>query len=284
MSLAFGTGMFSASELAFTGRRVSGVSEVASQAAIDPGSFSWRARVAEGGASDRLAGATYVSPYGRFEAGLQQTGGRATAFVQATGALALADGSLFATRRIDGAFAVVEAGAPGVPVLFENRSAGKTGRGGRLLIPDLLPYQVNRIAFDSRFLPLDRHVEKEEFTIIPRRGSGATVRLPAVRPTHAALVTFVDAAGQPLQAGLDGRMAGSSVEFTVGYDGDAYISGLKQENRAFIGDPTGRRCEAAFRFEAKADDQVRLGPVRCLPLNIAANEQGRTLASADFPR
>jgi outer membrane usher protein len=282
LSLALGPRLFSASELALTGRRLSGVSEMASQSSGEPGSFSWRTRVAEGELSDRLAGVTYVSPFGRVEAGLQQTGGRATAFVQAAGALALADGNLFASRRVDGAFAIVDAGAPDVPVLFENRSVGRTGRGGRLLIPDLLPYQSNRIAFDSRFLPLDQHVEKEEFLVVPRRGAGATVRLPVARGSSAALITFVDGSGRPLRPGAGGRIQGIGTDFMIGYDGESYVPDLSPENVVIIEDSNGRRCEATFRFSPKANNQVRLGPVACLPLQMARGEPDGRRASADL--
>jgi outer membrane usher protein len=200
------------------------VSEVSSRSGNEPGSFSWRTRIAEGaGAGERLASASYVTPHARIEAGLQHTQGRATAFAQATGALAVASGGVFASRRIDGAFAVVEAGAPGVPVLFENRPVGKTGRNGRLLIPDLLPYQVNKVALDTRFLPLDRHVEQQDYAVVPRRGSGATVKLAAARISNVALVTFVESDGQPLAVGSVGRLEGGSTDFVVGYDGEAYV-------------------------------------------------------------
>jgi NAD(P)-dependent dehydrogenase (short-subunit alcohol dehydrogenase family) len=60
--------------------------------------------------------------------------GRAAALLfAAEGAAVVAGGGVFLGNRIDDSFAVVDAGAPGVAVDYENRFAGKTDSSGKLL-------------------------------------------------------------------------------------------------------------------------------------------------------
>ena len=53
---------------------------------------------------------------------------------------------MFATNRIDDAFAVVDVGAADVDVQFQNRPVGKTNRAGFLIVPDLKSYEPNTVS------------------------------------------------------------------------------------------------------------------------------------------
>jgi outer membrane usher protein FimD/PapC len=50
--------------------------------------------------------------------------------------------------------------------------------------------------------------------------------------------------------------------FVVGYDGRAYVKGLRATNSIVVGDG-GSECRASFPFTPKKNSQVVIGPVVC---------------------
>lgn len=269
LSLPLGRGVYASSEVRSDSGGVSAVAEAASRGAESPGDFGWRVRVGEGQVSDHLLAATYMSSLGRAEAGLQQLNGRATGYGQFAGGFAYVAGQPFLSRRLDGPFAVVDAGAKGLPVRYENRLIGKTGRNGRLLVPNLVAYQPNRISIDPTYLPLDQDVAEDTAMVSPRTGAAALVRL-GWTTSSSALLSLIDSEGRPIEAGAEGRLEGGGGEdFFVGYDGEAYVSGLSAHNTVHIRRPGGRSCRASFAYRSQRGRQVRIGPARCLPTVIA---------------
>ncbi|MDT9127046.1 hypothetical protein RSW40_26950, partial [Escherichia coli] len=76
------------------------------------------------------------------------------------GSIAIAGGDVFLGNRIDDAFAVVDAGAPGVEILLENRPMGQTNRGGKILLANLHSYDINTITLDRGNLPVDARIDR----------------------------------------------------------------------------------------------------------------------------
>ncbi len=88
------------------------------------------------------------------------------------GAIAVAGGGVFATNRIDDAFAVVDVGAPDVDVQFQNRPVGKTDGQGRILVPGLNSYEPNTVSIDPKNLPVDADVPATKEVVVPADRSG----------------------------------------------------------------------------------------------------------------
>ena len=143
--------------------------------------------------------------FGRAEVRLRRQGKTSGAGLRLEGALVAAGGGLFLSRRIDDAFAVVNAGAPGVTVETENRAIGRTGPGGRLLVPGLRSYEMNSLAIDTASLPLDAVTGETKRTVRPAYHNGVTVDFGVQTETHGALIGLVDATGAALPVGGDGR-------------------------------------------------------------------------------
>jgi outer membrane usher protein len=80
---------------------------------------------------------------------------------------------------------------------------------------------------------------------------------------RSALVILHDAEGQPLHAGLGGKMEVGNAGFTVGYDGQAYLQDLQPSNTVVIELPEGE-CRASFAYTPDPGQQVVVGPVQCL--------------------
>lgn len=239
------------------------VADIAKSERLEDGSIGWRARTSEGETPNRSAAASYRAPFARFEAGVQQYDKDFRATAQMDGAIAVADGGVFATNRIDDAFAVVDVGAPNVDVQFQNRPVGRTNRQGRILVPGLNSYEPNTVSIDPKNLPIDADVPATKEVVVPADRSGVVVRFGVSEAPEAAVVTLVDSSGAPLEAGLKGRVEGGSEEFVIGYDGQAYIHGLSAQNAVVIDRLDGTSCRADFSYKPKPGQQVAIKNVAC---------------------
>ncbi|MER9406096.1 fimbrial biogenesis outer membrane usher protein [Mesorhizobium caraganae] len=239
------------------------VADVAKSERLEDGSVGWRARTSEGETPNRSAAVSYRAPFARFEAGVQQYDNDFRATAQMDGAIAVAGGGVFATNRIDDAFAVVDVGAPDVDVQFQNRPVGKTDRQGRILVPGLNSYEPNTVSIDPKNLAVDADVPATKEVVVPADRSGVVVKFGVSEAPKAALVTLVETSGTPMEAGLKGRIEGSKEEFVIGYDGQAYIRGLAAENAVVIDRSDGSSCQAEFPYKPEPGQQVAIKNVAC---------------------
>jgi outer membrane usher protein len=227
------------------------------------GNYGWRVRAAVGDKVNTRASAAYVGRYARLEAGAQQYDDNVNAAVQVEGAVVAADGDVFLTRRIDDSFAIVDVGAADVEVSAANRPIGMSGRSGKVVVPKLTAYEKTRIAIDPQNLPVDADIPETSRIVRPADKTGVVVAFKAKAEGTSALVQFTDAAGRPLEAGLAGWLAASNAEFIVGYDGEAYISGLAATNQVTIDLAEGLQCQAEFDFRKEPGEQQLITGVPC---------------------
>ncbi len=228
----------------------------------EPGSYGWEVQDAEGAAPYREAAAAYRSSVVTVRASANQSQAGRGATLDAAGAVAaLGGGGVFLADRIDDAFAVVDAGAPGVAVSSENQSVGTSDASGMVLVPTLRSWQKNRISVDPTNLPADAELGATEQIVTPGDRAGALVAFAVHSDAAAALLVFVRPDGGFVPAGAAGRLAGGGA-FVVGYDGQAFLRDLAPANRVTI-DLGAATCEAAFAFTPRPGEQVRIGPVAC---------------------
>jgi outer membrane usher protein len=177
------------------------------------------------------------------------------------GSVVAMGGGVFFPNRIDDAFAVVDTEAPKVDVLYENRPIGTTNASGKLLVTGLRSFQKNKLAIDTANLPVDAEVDKTEDSVAPADRSGVLVKFPVRTDAGSAVVVFTAPDGTPLPAGARGKIDNGDA-FTVGYDGRAYVKGLKPKNVATVTLPD-RQCQASFPYQARPGEQVVVSPVVC---------------------
>jgi len=221
--------------------------QIAKPAKDEPGSIGWRLGGERGEFEQEYASASYRSSVGEIEAGIRRSDSGVGLTVNAGGAVVVAGGGVFIANRINDAFAVVDAGAPNVTVLSQNRVVGKTGRGGKILVPDLAAHRPNQIAIDQDDLPLTAQIPSTNEIVVPREKSGVVVDFGVGKASAAALVTFRDRKGEYLAPGLEARLAGGEA-FLIGYDGQAYMVGLKSANQVTVEFGDGRSCRAEFTY------------------------------------
>lgn len=252
----------------FIGGNVGGGSDVtlqASQAAGTVGDVGWQVQEAAGGTARQSASTSYRSPWGLMQAGLDRVGGQTAWRGSVQGAVAFADGGLFASNTISDSFAVVDTGSfRNIGVLQENRPIGHTNASGLLFVPDLRSFGANRLAIDPDDVPVDADIGQTTRMVRPQDRSGVVVRF-TVRPSHGALVRLVDDAGAPVAVGSTARLAGQAeaAEGVVGYDGEAFVTGLEAHDRLMVMQASGRRCVAAFDYRPNAGKLPEIGPVTC---------------------
>ncbi|NJM29365.1 MAG: fimbrial biogenesis outer membrane usher protein [Rhizobiales bacterium] len=227
-----------------------------------PGSFGWRAEVREGDAPSYRAGASYRTAFADMEAGISHAGGETLTTALADGSVVFADGGMFVSRRVDDAFAVVDAGAPGVTVYHENRNVGRTGKSGKLLVTGLRAYEKNKIEIEAQDLPMDAAFGETVAESVPPSRAGAKVEFKVKRGIEAAIVELVDGEGRPIPPGTEGT-SGAGEAFTVGYDGQAYLTRLLPRNTLTLA-LRGGSCTAAFPATPRDDEpQTFISGVVC---------------------
>ncbi len=229
-----------------------------------PGSFGWRLRNTEGeNSSNRFGALSYRGRAAKMEATITDADGTLQGTGFAEGAIAVAGGGIFFSPRIDDAFAIVDAGAPDVPVRLANRRRGKTGSDGKMLVPGLLSYEKNKIQIDIDDLPINAHIPETTKHVAPADRAGVVVEFNVDTQTRSAVIIFTDAGGNHLPAGSTGAVDGTGEEFVIGYDGMAFIQRLDATNGVVVELDQGT-CRAHFPYRPQENAQVVIGPVQCL--------------------
>ena len=181
-------------------------------------------------------------------------------------ALVWIDGKVFASRRVQDSFAIVEVpGYANVGVGFQGVSSARTDASGIAFLPRLMPYQSNSIRLDPSELPINAELDNIEQITVPAGRSAVKVTFP-VRTGRAALLKIVLDDGQPAPAGAEVELVGDSKEFFVARRGEAFITGLQSKNTLRL-----KHNGASCTFEVtmpdttaqSAEEIVRLGPLLC---------------------
>lgn len=230
------------------------------------GGYGWRLQTSGGDTPETaIAEASWLGTHGRMGVGLAHYGERDSSYVQGEGGLIMMNGHLFASRRVDDAFAVVStSGVPGIPVKLENRPIGQTDENGELLVTRLNAWQRNKISIDPFDLPADMRISAVDQFIVPSNRAGTLAEF-SLKNVRAALVDLVDANGQPIPVGSQVEQEGMVEDTTVvGFDGTTYLESLQDHNRLRIRGP-GFSCLAVFDYPAAIPGAIpSIGPIPCL--------------------
>jgi outer membrane usher protein len=232
------------------------------QEAVD-NTGGWRVRGGAGGQNMfGQADGSYRTSVGQLQASAMQSKYNTTVTGQFDGSIAFVGGAPTFGNKITSGFAVVDAGAAGVPITQDNRVLGVTGPSGRYLVSNLRTWEGNSVGIDATNMPVAFDATTTSETIAPRDKSGVYVRFGEQKKSRAAVVIFKDAAGKPLGVGSRGHIEGQSDSFLVGYDGRAYIRDLASTNVALL-DLGDRDCRASFDYEPEDGRQGLVKGVVC---------------------
>src|SRR5205823_12028607 len=171
-------------------------------------------------------------------------------------------GHAFLSRQISDSFGIVRvADYEGVGVLQDNQPVGRTNAGGYAGLPQLRAYAVNRISIEEHDLPLDAQVDKLKMEAVPYYRSGLLLDFP-VRRSHGATLRIELDDGAPIPSGAIVRIIGRDEEFPVGLEGEAYLTGLEEQNH-LRATWKGKSCELDVTLRSSADPLPNLGAFVC---------------------
>jgi outer membrane usher protein len=235
------------------------------RAADFAGGLGWSVQdTQQGGQRFSQGQVNYLGRGGQLSAQVQRAGDTLVGALGAAGSLVAMDGTLLPARQVGRAFALVSTGMAGVPVLQENRPIGRTDAGGRLLVPDLMPYAANLLAIDTSELPVDTRVPSASQDVVPQRLAGVLARF-ALERYVAATVIVHGRDGQPLPLGTRVEVAGGAAT-VVGHDGVVFVDAIRARNRLVLRPPAGS-CEVTFAFNPDAGAALAsIGPLACVPI------------------
>lgn len=188
------------------------------------------------------------------------------------------EGQTFAARPINGAFAMVSTGEPGVSIFYENRHAGQTDAAGLLLVPGLLAQQTNRLSVDPSSWPIHWLASQVERQVVPPRGGGVLVsfKINAMSWVSQPMVIPLSPAGTPYRAGtvavsleeIASRTLEAPAEAVVDRRGQLWTSELAAAGGAvtrFAITQDGKRCRFTLppNDATAAQDAIQLTADAC---------------------
>ena len=190
------------------------------------------------------------------------TDGRGSFHGGASGGFAYMDSHVFAGRRIDQSFALVEVpGQAGVTVYADNQPVARTDSEGFALVSSLRAYQHNPIRIDMKSLPIDAVAETLELSAVPAARSGLKLQFPIIS-TRSAMLSLVRDDGSPVPAGAEVRAAGSPEPAFVALEGRLYLTNPTDGQELQVRWATGT-CNARLPKVDWAIPMPELGTLRC---------------------
>lgn len=226
--------------------------------------FGYNISTEEGhGAPNRSnARMTARTDYGTYSAEAARFHGDTAYRLNASGGVVMLGGNAFVTRRIDDSFGVVKVGDyPNVTVYNENQKVSTTNSNGAALISDLRSFEENRISFEQSDLPLDARLESRNAIIVPGFRRGVLVGFD-VASANGALLTVLQANGEPLPAGTTIRDINTGQYFPVARRGEAWVTDLKANNQ-LIAQWGEHSCYFETSMPANPGPMPRIGPLLC---------------------
>jgi outer membrane usher protein len=200
---------------------------------------------------------------GLYTVGAARSQGGSETRVGASGGVAMLDGDIFLSRRVEQSFAVVRIpDYPNVRVLADNQPVGRTGPDGSALIPRLRAYDSNLISIDQRDLPLDAEIGSLKVDAVPYFRSGINIVFPIHRSRGATFTIHLED-GSVLPVGSLLNIVGNDATYVVGYDGEVYVTGLDATTR-LRAQWGSKACEFEVPFASSDEPLPDLGTFTCV--------------------
>lgn len=264
MSVPFGEGGSASSSIDVDRDGATAFASASRSAGREPGSHGWRIQGVQGARTRVAAEGAYRGRLAEAKAGVAWSGEGAILSSAIIGAVGVAEGTPFASNQVAEAIAVVDAGAPGVPVFHENRPVGATGANGRLVVPHARAHDVNRISIDPAALPGAAVASIAEATATPPAASAVLVDFGVEVAPSAMFVRFVTPSGEPAPFGAAGRLLPAGPTFLVGHDGEAYLGAPGDGDAVEIRLPGGETCRTQADRIATETDQYGRRRAECV--------------------
>ncbi len=183
--------------------------------------------------------------------------------LSSSGSFGILGGLPFVSQNIGhGSFAVVKvADEANIDVYQSNRKIATTNSNGLALLPNVLPYQQNKVSIKPEDLPFDLDVNETTLLVMPYARSGLLVSMD-VKKTNNRLVRLLKADGTPLPIGSQVHMLPANTDFLVAKRGEVYLTGLSNENTMLVAFQQST-CSANLSAPMKSADKNTIIMVTC---------------------
>lgn len=233
------------------------------QGVVNGTGVGYRIRASDDPAQQLLANISARTPVNimRLDAGQSQS--NTSIRLSTSGSLGILGGLSFASQNIGhGSFAVVKVSdEANVDVYLSNRKIASTNAKGLALLPNLLPYQQNKVSIRPEDLPFDLDINKTTILLNPFARSGLFASMD-VKKTNNRLIRLLKIDGTHVPMGTKVHVLPSNTIFFVAKRGEVYLTNLNEENSMVVYLQEGT-CSAPLTAPIKHTDKNAIIMVTC---------------------
>ncbi len=227
------------------------------------GGFGYQLSASTGDSRIGQANATWIGQRGNLDGAIAVRDGDLATRASASGGLVYIDDSLYATRRPNGAVALVRTGQADTKIYQENRQVAVANEAGNALVTGLVPFADNRISVDPANYNFKTIIDDAEKTVTPARSSGVIVDFtPQANSPALLMLRLKDDSLPPVGARV--TLNNSTEPLIVGRRGELFIANLSEPIEGKI-EFSNKSCMfRATPVHALNDTIPHLDPVYCV--------------------
>ncbi|MFZ6645279.1 fimbria/pilus outer membrane usher protein [Undibacterium sp. TJN25] len=215
------------------------------------------------------AGINYLGQYGQASLNANRAGSTSNFEATARGGMAFLGGHLRASRWITDSFAVVEVPIKDpVDIYANNRWVARTDADGVGFIPNLIPYEDNKIYLQGDALPLKMTLELDERYVTPSSRSGVLLKF-AAKENSSATIILQDDTGDPLPSGTFVTLIEANQSTAIGLvalRGKIFFPEVSFPGTLYV-DTSKFKCEIVINARPGPEGFPVLGPYTCNKLS-----------------
>ncbi len=233
------------------------------QAIVNGNGIGYRVRASDDPAQQLLASISANTPVNNMTLDAGQSISGSAFRLTTSGSVGVLGGLPFASQKIGhGSFAVIKvADEPNVDVYQSNRKIARTNSNGLALLPNVVPYQQNKISIRPEDLPFDLDVNETSQLITPYARSGLFISMD-IKKTNNRLVQLLKADGSAMPIGSKVHVLPSNTDFVVAKRGEVYLTGLSNDNSMLVSFPEGT-CSTNLSAPINSTDKNTILIVTC---------------------
>lgn len=237
--------------------------------AIDGSGSQWTAALNHDSRNSKVsADASWSGQTSVFElaASARAAGDDVQAQLSARSGMLWTQGSLFFSRPVGGAFALVKTSEPGVMIYHDNRPVGRTNASGVALVPGLRPLEANGLSINPLDWPIEWTASDVNRKVVAPRGGGVAVSFRINKDSwpEQSIVELLDQAGEPYPSGTEVYAMADQQKLTgvVNSKGMLWLGDLMPATTFRVRKGL-HECEYAMPKMSESLVAVPLRPVRC---------------------
>jgi len=233
------------------------------QGVVNGTGVGYRIRASDDPAQKLLANISAKTPVNTMTLDAGQSQSSSSFRLSTSGSLGMLGGLPFASQNIGhGSFAVIKVSdEANVDVYLSNRKIASTNSNGLALLPNLLPYQQNKVSIRPEDLPFDLDINETTLLLNPFARSGLFASMDVMK-TNNRLVRLLKADGTLMPMGAKVHVFPSDTDFFVAKRGEVYLTGLSHENSMVVSLQEGT-CSANLSAPITSTDKNSIITVTC---------------------